>query len=334
LPGDPNSYASFSDLTKLEELVDNPLKQSPTDPDQVSFSNNIGFYNSVFYIEPVNSPPASAGTKAVRSGLSARTKTVNADLAGSDVKLSSNTAKLGQRIQVSAELKTTGRPISSLNVHFYDGDPNAGGKVFDVERVPFIKVNDRYEVSVNYRAKACGVHRLFVKAGRGMAYEVTVQSQPLQVECLTPVCISQVCMRSAQYYALHLDLLPHGVVTVPGRVLNTQVSTGNTAQMRILLQGGTAAQQRLTQQFVATQLSLLGKPGGTQPALGSNLLCYGVNFQPTQLGTGAVLAPSMTLGELFEQALIAGRSGNVVDQRMIANVLQLLNGDDPLGRCR
>jgi hypothetical protein len=130
-------------------------------------------------------------------------------------------------------------------------------------------------------------------------------------------------MRSAQYYALNLNRLPHGVVTVPGRVLNTQVSTGNTAQMGILLQGGTAAQQRLTQQFVATQLSLLGKPGGTQPALGSNLLCYAVNFQPTQLGTGAVLAPSMTLGELFGQALIAGRSGNVIDQRTIADVLQL-----------
>ena len=342
LPGAPNSYASFSDLTKLEELVDNPLKQSPTDPDQVSFSNNIGFYNSVFYVEPVNSPPASAKTKAGGSNLassdvklsSARTKAISSDLAGSDVKLSSNTAKLGQTIQVSAELKTAGRPISTMNVHFYDGDPNAGGKVFDVERIPHIKANDRYEVSVNYRAKACGAHRLFVKAGRGLAYEVTVQSQPLQVECPTPVCTSQVCMRSAQYYALNLDRLPQGVVTVPGRGLGTGVSTGNTAQMRILLQGGTAAQQRFTQQFVATQLSLLGQPGGTQAALGSNLLCYGVNFQPTQLGTGAVLAPSMTLGELFEQARIAGRSGGAADQRMIANLLQLLNGDDPQGRCR
>jgi hypothetical protein len=112
------------------------------------------------------------------------------------------------------------------------------------------------------------------------------------------------------------------------------VSTGNTAQMRLLLQGGTAATQRLTQQFVATQLSLLGQPGGTQAALGSNLLCYGVNFQPTQLGTGAFLSPSMTLGELFDQALRAGRSGNAIDQRLIANLLQLLNGEDPLGRCR
>jgi hypothetical protein len=42
----------------------------------------------------------------------------------------------------------------------------------------------------------------------------------------------------------------------------------------------------------------------------------------------------MTLGELFDQALLAGRSGAVIDQRMIANLLELLNGEDPLGRCR
>jgi len=81
-------------------------------------------------------------------------------------------------------------------------------------------------------------------------------------------------------------------------------------------------------------LNLLGQTGFNQAALRSNLLCYQLNFQPTQLGTGAVLSPSMTLGELFDQALQAGRSNEVIDMRVIANLLQLLNGDDPLGRCR
>jgi hypothetical protein len=322
-PGAAGNYQTFLDLIKLEELVNNPLKQDPTDPDQVSFSNNIGFYNSVFYVEPVNPPPTSAKTKAA-----------GADLAGSDVKLSSKTAKLGQTIKVSAELRAGGSPISSVNVHFYDGDPNAGGKVFDVERVPYIKANDRYEVSVNYRAKACGVHRLFVKAGRGQAYEVTVQSQPVQIDCPAPVCVSQLCMKSAQYYSLNLNRLPQGLVTVAGAGLDARANTSDAAKMRTLLQGGSAAQQKFNQQFVAAQLNLLALPGGGQTALRSNLLCYKLNFQPTQLATGAILNPSMTLGELFDQARIAAKAGRAADMRMIANLLQLLNGDDPQGRCR
>ena len=191
------------------------------------------------------------------------------------------------------------------------------------------------KVSIPFRPQACGAHRLFVRVAPGREHAARARRRSRsQVECPEPVCASQVCMRSAQYYALNLNQLPRGMVTVAGKGPDTRVSTGDTARMKLLLQGGTAAQQRFTQQFVATQLSLLGQPGGNQAALRSNLLCYQVNFQPTQLGTGAVLGPSMTLGELFDQALQAGRSGNAIDQRMIANLLQLLNGDDPLGRCR
>ncbi|MGH8731858.1 MAG: hypothetical protein ACREVF_09120, partial [Burkholderiales bacterium] len=101
-----------------------------------------------------------------------------------------------------------------------------------------------------------------------------------------------------------------------------------------LLQGGASRQQQLNQQYVATQLSLLGQPGGDHAALRSNLLCYKLNFQPTQLSTGAILNPSMTLGELFDQIRLTGRSGKPIDQRQLATLLHLLNGDDPQGRCR
>jgi hypothetical protein len=141
-------------------------------------------------------------------------------------------------------------------------------------------------------------------------------------------------MRSAQYYSLNLGRLPKGMVTVAGRGVQSQVSTSDTQTMRILLQGGNAAQQKFNQQFVATQLNLIGQPGANPSALGSNLLCYGINFQPVELKTRVTLNPGMTLGQLFEQARIAASSGNLIDMRRIATVLQYLNGDDPSGRCR
>jgi hypothetical protein len=58
-----------------------------------------------------------------------------------------------------------------------------------------------------------------------------------------------------------------------------------------------------------------------------------VGFQPTQLGTGETLSPAMTLGELLEVARRAARAGEAADQRVLGNLFERLNGDDPLGRC-
>jgi len=150
----------------------------------------------------------------------------------------------------------------------------------------------------------------------------------------TPVCAAQVCLRSAQYYALNLSGLPHGAVTVTGVSPFNQVSTGDAGRLRVLLRGGTGAAQKFNQQFVALQLSLLSASDPTRRAEQSNLLCYGINFQPVQLGTGFTLSPATTIGELLGQAREAARSGNVIDMRTIGRVMNLLNGDDPGGRCR
>jgi hypothetical protein len=62
------------------------------------------------------------------------------------------------------------------------------------------------------------------------------------------------------------------------------------------------------------------------------LLCYKLSFQPTGLSNGAILDSSTTLGELFNQVQVA-RSSTLADQRMLANLLEMLNGDDPSARC-
>ena len=252
IPGTAASYKTFKDLTALEELVRNPLKRQATDLDMVSFSNNIGFYNMVFHAPSAN-PTASnnlsakAGTATVKS---------QAELRMSAVKTSANNIRKGQVVQVSAELQNGSQPVSGLTVTFYDGDPATGGKAFDVERIPYINANGRYEVNVNYRALNCGAHRLFAKAGAGKAYEVTSGSSVLQVDCPT-VCVSKACMRSSQYYALNLNRLPQGSVKVAGNSNNTRVSTDDVVRMRVLLQGGTSRLHQLNQQYVAAQLSLL-----------------------------------------------------------------------------
>ncbi|MGH9845656.1 MAG: hypothetical protein ACREEM_43665, partial [Blastocatellia bacterium] len=327
LTGIPTSSATatptFTAVTALEQLVANPLKVNADDPAQISFSNNIGFYKSVFNILPKpTAAPVAASAAATTVGVES-------------VKVSGAAVKPGQSAAATVTLRGGAQELMGLTVYFYDGDPASGGRLVDAERVARLRAGSRQAANILFRPKECGSHQLFVRVVKsGEVIATGRAAQAVQLDCPTPVCVSQVCMKSAQYYALNLNRLPQGVVTVPGKGVDTKVSTSDTARMRMLLAGGTAATQRLTQQFVATQLNLLGQPGGNQAALRSNLLCYKLNFQPTQLSTGAILNPSMTLGELFDQALKAGRSGNAIDQRLLANLLQLLNGDDPQGRCR
>ncbi|MFN8003672.1 MAG: VCBS repeat-containing protein [Acidobacteriota bacterium] len=325
LTGLPASTATpfFKDLVALEQMVDNPLVQSDTDPAKVSFSNNIGFYKSAFHILPKTSATSSAARAA-------------ADSVGVEsVRVDSVSVKPGKSTAATVMLRGGKQELNSLTVYFYDGDPAAGGQLIDAERVARLRAGGRQAVNILFRPKACGSHQLFVRVTKSGDVIASAQAtQSVQLDCAPPVCTTQLCMRSAQYYSLNLGRLPKGVVTVAGRGAQSQVSTSETPIMRILLQGGNGAQQKFNQQFVATQLNLISQPGANPSALNSNLVCYGINFQPVQLKSKATLNPGMTLGQLFEQARIAASTNNLIDMRQISAVLQLLNGNDPSGRCR
>jgi len=324
LSGKPAGGAtpSFNDVTALEEMVDNPLKTSADDPAKLSFSNNVGFYRSIFHILP-------KGKTAVPGAIG------GGELSVEKVEVSGVVVKPGHSVEGSVTLRTGAQDLFGVTVYFYDGDPAAGGRLVDAERVARLRAGGRQKVSINFRPQACGSHQLFVRVAPGKAYAVTGRaSQSVQIDCPAPVCASQVCLKSPQYYALNLGQLPKGQVTIAGGGLVPQVNTDDTAKMRMLLQGGTATQKQFNQQFVTTQLNLLRQGGLNPSALQSNLLCYKLNFQPVLLTTGATLSPSTTLGDLLAQAQQAARSNNILDMRIIANLMETLNGNDPSGRCR
>ncbi len=313
----------FGNIASLEQMVANPLKQSASDPATVSFSNNVGFYKTVFHILSATAP-----TSVARRSAAGAVQVESVNIFGSPV-------KLGQPATAKVLLRGGDQELRGLTVYFYNGDPAAGGRLVDAERIARLRAGEQQASSILFRTRECGSHQLFVRVTQAGDVIATGKSaQLLRVECSQPVCTTQLCMRSAQYYSLNLGRLPKGVVTVAGRGAQSQVSTSETPIMRILLQGGNGAQQKFNQQFVATQLNLISQPGANPSALSSNLVCYGLNFQPVELKSKAILNPGMTLGQLFDQARIAASTNNLIDMRQISAVLQLLNGDDPSGRCR
>lgn len=158
----------------------------------------------------------------------------------------------------------------------------------------------------------------------------TDSSAQLDNKCAT------ICFRSPQYYLLNPISLPPGVGVEIGGV-NFNAPTRNLTAIRLALQGGRSPLQRLNQQFVAAQLSLIRAGGHSSApafsALQSPISCYGFNFAPITLSRGFVLTHNSTLADLFEEVRLDIRNNQTADMLVIAGILATLNGNDPLGRC-
>ena len=168
------------------------------------------------------------------------------------------------------------------------------------------------------------------------SFAVTVSMMKKDVKCDT------ICFRAPQYYLLNLNRLPGGTVLIAGVNGNQPVGTYNTSAIGQALQGrpGVGALtplQRLNQEFVAAQLSVNAAGGPGSPVMynvfWAMLNCYGINFAPVTLSNGVQVAPTMMLGDLFTQTQLAIRENRAQDYAALAAVFDLLNGNDPLGRC-
>lgn len=152
-----------------------------------------------------------------------------------------------------------------------------------------------------------------------------------------------ICFRAPQYYLLNLDRLPRGTVLIGGINNNQPVSSSNTQAIALALRGrvtGTlplTSPQRLNQEFVAAQLSINAAGGAGSPvaynAFWSMLGCYQISFAPVTLSNGAAISPNSMLNDLFQQSQLAILENRTADMNALAAIFDLLNGNDPLGRC-
>ena len=157
----PGPLTSFADVAAFEEAYD----------------NNVGFYKSAFYVFPKPSGSLVAkkkpGSKKPGRAFTMASPTVSVHKIGRN-----------ERIVVDTSLVTADQPIKGgVTVRFYDGDPAKGGKAFDLERIPYLRAQDAYRVSVPFASDRCGPHHLFVAAARGTAFETIERAPPVIVHC-------------------------------------------------------------------------------------------------------------------------------------------------------
>jgi hypothetical protein len=139
-------------------------------PDGNCYSNNVGFYKQAFFI---------AGPTLLTTPGPAQPTSLDV----SKVDLSANPITLKDNVTITASLLATGGPASSVSANVYDGDPNQGGQLVAVERLPYIDQNSEHLVQVPFRTNKCGVHQIFVVVNRGKPTEVDRRAAPLRVTC-------------------------------------------------------------------------------------------------------------------------------------------------------
>ena len=150
----------------LNAIGEVPLEEVTFNGEQKSFSNNVGYLHSKFYIAPAGlqaSPPASPV------------------LIITDAQAVPANVLPGERVIVSAEIQSLEAPADAVHLHFYSNaqawhayqaDPTLHEpEAFDLEELPFIEEGKTDRSEVPYTAEGCGKQTLLVVAHVGAAEE-------------------------------------------------------------------------------------------------------------------------------------------------------------------
>lgn len=145
-----------------------------------------------------------------------------------------------------------------------------------------------------------------------------------------------ICFQSPLYYVININRLPQGYVIIGGTNYNNPVPIQtNLTDVRRALRGGVDPMAQLNQHYVAAQVSLAAVGSGIlSGAMGSPLVCYGINFDTATLNNGFVLSKITLLRDLLAQARLAIIENRTDDMVKLAEVLHLLNGDSPSSKCQ
>jgi hypothetical protein len=152
----------------LTAIGDAPLAEVTLDGATRTFSNNVGYLHALFYVAPSVSAPEDLPPAE--------------ELSVSNVQVSTAAPAIHERILVSATIEAVGGSADGVTVHLYSGDPDTGGRRFDVELLPHIGGGATAPVSVPYRPAVCGEQEIVVEA-RTAQLAATRQSVTITVPC-------------------------------------------------------------------------------------------------------------------------------------------------------
>jgi hypothetical protein len=170
----------------LNSLADVPIERN---------SNNLGFYNQTF---SVVAPAADAAP--VPKGSPGELVIDGVDVSPASPVL------LDQPVTLRVRHHARNTHFDSVLVLFSDGDPEQGGRLFDMELIPRILANETFVTPVPFRPRACGAHELLIQAipTDGTAAPVTAQTT-------VDVTVDPIASTEALIATIQEQALPQGL---------------------------------------------------------------------------------------------------------------------------
>ena len=156
--------------------------------------------------------------------------------------------------------------------------------------------------------------------------------QPLDGE---PQCGARVCLRATSYFVVNykrLRFFPRDIL-ISGVNLNHPVEVTNSSTLLAALRNPSSAPlAEFNRQYVTSQLSLALIPlPSVISGVKSSIACYGVDFEPVKLSTGAVITPDTSIEALFSQCDVVAINPPTSEERdadmmVLSQILAMLNG--------
>jgi hypothetical protein len=146
-----------STLTKPSD-VQLEMAQAVDGTTTVSYSNNVGFYHYAF---PVLAPQPELGAPAPENP---------ADITLKHVSTAKKRVRAGELDEITAVLRAETEAARRLKVYFYDGDPDADGKLIGTEIAQF-EPRTITKVRFPYHPPSDGIHRIWAVINKGKPYQ-------------------------------------------------------------------------------------------------------------------------------------------------------------------
>lgn len=141
--------------SNLNSLADVPLE---------TYSNNLGFYNQIFSLNLPTSATSAGGFTASLSPASFAAAREEPTLTVDTVTVSPAVPLRNRGSTVRASLVTNSATLDAVLTQFYDGEPDANGRLFDQEFVPRIQESTPFVTRALWVPETCGAHTMAIEA--------------------------------------------------------------------------------------------------------------------------------------------------------------------------
>lgn len=178
------SELPYYGLTEIPTQALNSISDVPIDTagtlynidsnyDNISFSNNVGYYHSLFYITP-----ETDSTQSSLNNTEGKVSIINKKF---DFK---KTPETGDKVTLKLTLAADNNNARGIETTIWDGDPtDSNSKIIEWEYQPIVRGDETAEVHVPYTLENCGPNRIYAVVQNQDANDSVTESIDYYIDC-------------------------------------------------------------------------------------------------------------------------------------------------------